>query len=128
MQGDAAPQSLPTSALKKVTTSFEIAAEKLGPVRFEWVLDDDRVWIVQLHRGVTKTIGGTIYPGHASSEHRFDVAQGLEALRALIGRIPRSSNHGIVLVGHVGVTSHFGDLLRRARIPSRIERSAGQPE
>jgi hypothetical protein len=25
------------------------------------------------------------------------------------------------LLGDVGVTSHFGDVLRRARIPSRIE-------
>jgi len=30
----------------------------------------------------------------------------------------------VVLVGNVGITSHFGDLLRGARIPSRIERPA----
>jgi hypothetical protein len=34
---------------------------------------------------------------------------------------PAGTWNGIILLGHVGVTSHFGDLLRRARIPSRIE-------
>ena len=28
---------------------------------------------------------------------------------------------GITIVGDVGVTSHFGDLLREAKIPSRVE-------
>ena len=42
---------------------------------------------------------------------------------ALIARI-EGTGEGVVLIGHVGVTSHFGDLLRRARIPSRIEEPA----
>jgi hypothetical protein len=61
-----------------------------------------------------------IYPGDPLSEHRFHVGKGLEALRALIEQV-EGTGEGIVLVGRVGVTSHLGDVLRRARIPSRIE-------
>jgi hypothetical protein len=41
-------------------------------------------------------------------------------LRLLIPRAQHESS-GIILVGQVGVTSHFGDVLRKAQIPSRIE-------
>jgi hypothetical protein len=54
----------------------------------------------------------------------FEVSDGIEALRELIGRV-RGTGEGIVLVGRVGVTSHLGDLLRRAQIPSRIEEQTG---
>jgi hypothetical protein len=121
MQGLVAPQKLPPAVTRKVTTTFNTAAARLGPVRFEWAADDHRVWILQLHRGVTPTIGGTIFPGNPTAEHRFAVERGLDALRALIGELPPGQNHGVVLVGQVGVTSHFGDVLRRARIPSRVE-------
>jgi len=121
MQGHTAPQDLPPSVIRKVEVTFEAAKKQLGPVRFEWVLDDLHVWIVQLHRGVTMTTGGTIYPGKPTVEHRFRVDEGLDALRSLIDELPRGKRHGVVVIGHVGVTSHFGDLLRRARIPSRVE-------
>ena len=42
-------------------------------------------------------------------------------MRELISEI-KDREIGIELIGNVGVTSHFGDLLRRARIPSRIKR------
>jgi hypothetical protein len=125
MQGTMAPQQLPPPIIEKVTATYVTASKQLGPVRFEWVLDDRQVWIVQLHRGATKTIGGILYPGHPTAEHRFQVDKGLEALRALISELPPGEKQGIVLLGRVGVTSHFGDLLRRARIPSRIEAPSG---
>jgi hypothetical protein len=121
MLGRTPPQYLPPSVIEKVEASFDAATTQLGPVRFEWVLDDQCVWIVQLHRGVTMTTGGTIYPGKPTVEHRFRVERGLDALRSLISELPRGTKHGIILLGQVGVTSHFGDLLRRARIPSRVE-------
>jgi hypothetical protein len=61
-----------------------------------------------------------IFPGEPERFHPLETAQGIDALRALIARI-EGTGEGVVLIGHVGVTSHFGDLLRRARIPSRIE-------
>jgi hypothetical protein len=61
-----------------------------------------------------------IVPGEAVRYHSLHVSEGIEALRTLITRV-QGTSEGIVLVGRVGVTSHLGDLLRRARIPSRIE-------
>jgi hypothetical protein len=47
----------------------------------------------------------------------------LEALRKLIAAIgEKNTDTGIILPGDVGITSHFGDLLRRARIPSRLKK------
>jgi hypothetical protein len=62
-------------------------------------------------------------PGDAERWHRFEVGGGISALRGLIATL--GSGDGVVLVGRVGITSHFGDLLRRGRIPSRLEDPAG---
>jgi hypothetical protein len=110
---------LPEIILGAVRDLYQQAANALGPVRFEWVYDGSAVWLVQLHQGATTSLGNTIYPGGASVFHRFDVAKGIEALRALIAHT--NADEGIVLVGKAGITSHLGDLLRKARIPSRIE-------
>jgi hypothetical protein len=96
------------------------ASAVLGPVRFEWVHDGRRPWVVQLHKGTSITQGRTLVPGAADRWHRFEVGRGIGALRELI---EKSNGDGVVLVGRVGITSHFGDVLRRARVPSRIEES-----
>jgi len=110
---------LPKPIENSVADLFEQARSHLGPIRFEWVHDGSTVWIVQLHKGATRSLGNTVFPGEASWFHRFEVNEGIEALRDLIGRT--KPHEGIVLVGRVGITSHLGDLLRRASIPSRIE-------
>ncbi len=120
MVGERAPEALPGEVRRAVLEVFARASAALGPVRFEWVHDAERVWVVQLHRGASVTQGRTIYPGDAERFHRFDVSEGIGALRELIGRTAPAGD-GVVLIGQVGVTSHFGDLLRRARVPSRIE-------
>jgi hypothetical protein len=122
MVGQAGAEELPEEVRAVVTRLFDSLSAHLGPVRMEWVHDGRAVWLVQLHRGATQTSGSTIYPGAAPRYHAFRVEQGIEALRALISEV-QGSGEGIVLVGNVGVTSHFGDLLRRARIPSHIERT-----
>jgi hypothetical protein len=119
MQGAVGPQPLPSEIVADVETTYAAAAEHLGPVRFEWVHDGSVVWIVQLHKGATAATARTIYPGEAAVEHRFPIERGLEALRALIDGL--GPGEGVVLIGNVGVTSHFGDVLRRRQIPSRIE-------
>ena len=48
----------------------------------------------------------------------FDPSFGLEQLRELI--TTAAPDEGIEVAGDVGVTSHAGDLLRRAAIPSRL--------
>ncbi|HEX3528922.1 MAG TPA: hypothetical protein VH988_17830 [Thermoanaerobaculia bacterium] len=124
MTGRKPPEELPAEVLRDVRSAYGRAASTLGPVRCEWVHDGARVWVLQLHRGGSASSGRVVHPGDAERYHRFDVAQRIEALRELISRI-QGSGDGVVLVGRVGVTSHFGDLLRRAQIPSRIEEGPG---
>jgi hypothetical protein len=120
MVGERPPEALPDAVLRRVHETHARLVDRLGPVRFEWVDDGARVWVVQLHTGATVSAGRTIVPGHAAQFHRFDADQGLEALRALVDRV-KGSGDGILVVGFVGVTSHFGDILRRAGLPSRLE-------
>jgi hypothetical protein len=121
MIGDAGAEQLPEDVSASVRARYEQARALLGPVRMEWVCDRDGLtWVVQMHRGATTTQGSVIHQGEAGRYHRFDVSRGIDELRALISRV-RGKGEGIILVGHVGVTSHLGDLLRKAEIPSRIE-------
>ncbi|MGF1541812.1 MAG: hypothetical protein ACFCU5_15415, partial [Pleurocapsa sp.] len=110
---------LPDKIINLVQVLYEQISSQLGAVRMEWVADDSRVWIVQLHCGATKSSGSIIYPGNPSKYHEFDVEEGLEALRELIYHV-NNHNEGILLIGDVGITSHFGDVLRKAEIPSKI--------
>jgi hypothetical protein len=88
----------------------------------EWVFDGSEVWVVQLHKGgVSSTSTSTIVPGQPSTFREFDVSLGLEALRLLLPDV-QQLGEGILLIGDVGITSHFGDLLRRAGIPSTLVR------
>jgi hypothetical protein len=120
MLGRVAPQTLPQDVLEAVNKLYNKAKGVLGPVRLEWVFDGHRAWIVQLHKGATVTSGRTIYPGEVSSYREFKISEGINALRALISKVA-GTGEGIVLVGNVGVTSHLGDILRRAKIPSFIK-------
>jgi hypothetical protein len=120
MSGRQAPEELPPAVVTSLLELYERARDLLGPVRFEWVHDGDRPWVVQLHKGASTVAGRVIVPGDAPRFHPVEAALGLDALRQKIAEL-EGSDDGIVLVGRVGVTSHFGDLLRRARIPSRIE-------
>ncbi|HKB67182.1 MAG TPA: hypothetical protein VKC61_15110 [Pyrinomonadaceae bacterium] len=111
---------VPRSVRDSVLHLYHAAATHLGPVRFEWVYDGEKTWIVQLHKGATASLGNVIYPGEPTSFHRFEVKEGIENLRKLIQRIKK--DEGIVIAGEIGITSHLGDLLRKAKIPSRIKR------
>jgi hypothetical protein len=120
MAGRQAPEHLPRHLVDALLEVYREAGERLGAVRFEWVFDGAAVWVVQLHKGANVSTRRTVYPGEAPRYRPFRVADGIEVLRALIAEV-QGSGEGIALIGRVGVTSHFGDLLRRARIPSRIE-------
>jgi hypothetical protein len=122
MQGAMPPTELPGELESEVRETSERLFASLGPVRFEWAHDLHHLWVLQLQASSEIFGGQTIYPGRAVVEHRFDVQEGLEALRSLAESLI-GSGEGIVLAGSVGVTSHFGDVLRRARIPSRIDSS-----
>jgi hypothetical protein len=119
MLGLAAPEPLPPSVFASVRESYDLLCSQLGPVRFEWVFDGTRTWIVQLHKGGTSTDAEVIVPGAASRWVRFPVTDGLDSLRALLERLPTDS--GVIIEGEVGVTSHVADVLRKARRPARLE-------
>ncbi len=121
MVGENGIVELPAYVQSAVASTYEHAAGRLGPVRFEWVYDGTHTWVVQLHRGISVSAGETIYPGEPDTAYvRYETASGIEGLRELIANHIQGT--GITLVGNVGITSHFGDLLRKAGIPSRIER------
>lgn len=126
MLGKQTPEQLPDDVRKNVANLFELARKRLGPVEIEWVYDGTEVWVVQLLGGVATSGNGVIVPGKRERMHRFVTADGLDALRELIRRVDGDSE-GIVLIGDVGITSHFGDLLRQAKIPSWIERPNPSP-
>ena len=119
MQGRAVPDPLPAEVHAAVMDAYAMASSSLGVVRMEWVYDGRKAWVVQLHVGASPSAGRVIFPGDAHDWRRFRVEEGIDALRMLIETVHGSM--GVVLMGHVGMTSHMADLLRRAEIPSRIE-------
>ncbi len=124
MVGVAEVEALPEGVIDSVKQLYKQASGLLGPVRMEWVHDrNDSTWIVQIHSGKTTSQGSVVHQGEASRYHRFEVSAGIDELRELISKV-RGTGEGIILVGHVGVTSHLGDLLRKAEIPSFIEQPA----
>ena len=118
MLARAAPVPLPSRVADDVRRLGARAAAALGPVRFEWAHDGDQAWVLQLHLATVAASATTISPGTPARWHRFDPAEGLERLRDLIASVP--AGEGVELTGDVGVTSHAGDLLRRAAIPARV--------
>lgn len=122
MVGKKARVDLPSRIRSSVQKLYVRASRKLGPVRMEWVADEKRIWIVQFHRGQTVSSGNVIVPGTPVRYVPFPVSRGLESLRTLIEEVA-DGDEGIELIGDVGITSHFGDVLRRANIPSIITAS-----
>jgi hypothetical protein len=118
MLARAAPTELPDRVRRDVRRVGARAAAALGPVRFEWAHDGHDAWVLQLHLAATAVSATTIHPGTPTRWHRFDPTLGLDQLRDLIARI--TPDEGIEITGDIGVTSHAGDLLRRASIPSRL--------
>jgi hypothetical protein len=118
MQGAARPEPLPPSVVTDVERLHADAAE-LGPIRFEWVHDGERAWIVQMHRGATMSSAGVLVPGIAKHWTTFEVSRGLEELRGLLARL--ELGQGVELLGEVGLTSHIADIMRKASVPARMK-------
>ncbi|OPA78247.1 hypothetical protein BFG05_03290 [Campylobacter pinnipediorum subsp. pinnipediorum] len=119
-------QKLPKNILNKILevhnklrSHMDILGNKLS---IEWVCDGKKVWVVQLNQlknDSTITSQHTIVDKHASSFIKFNTDEGLDALRLLINEI-KNTDVGIELVGNIGITSHFGDILRQNNISSYI--------
>ncbi len=121
MLGQRAPEALPASIANDIDRVYTLITAALGLARFEWVHDGERVWIVQLHKGGTNSAASVLVPGDANEWTAFRAVEGLEALRALIARLP--AGVGINIEGDIGLTSHIADLVRKAKRPARILRS-----
>jgi hypothetical protein len=102
------------------------AAARLGPVRFEWAHDGERAWVLQLQLATAAASATTISPGTPTRWRRFDPADGLGRLRALLTTV--EDGEGVEVIGDVGVTSHVGDMLRRAAIPARLAGAQTGPD
>lgn len=103
----------------KINNILRTHINLLGRVSIEWVYDGNKVWVVQLNQLKCSGCGNIIVKGNPKYYEKFNVNLGLEELRKAI-QILRNKDIGIELVGNIGITSHFGDLLRQANIPSRI--------
>ena len=120
MTGQAKVDKLPADVRADVLRTHDaLSAALAGAIKFEWVWDGSSVWIVQLHRRAQASSVSVIYPGHAKTYISFDASDGLDKLRELILGI-KGKNVGVIVEGEVGVTSHVGDILREAKIPSYL--------
>lgn len=118
MQGERSPVRLPSRVIEDVQTVGAAAHAVLGPVRMEFAHDGQQVWVLQLHIATDRFQGAVIYSGDPMNGWlEFDPASGLDQLRTLIAEA-RIKRRGIRVAGAVGITSHVGDLLRKAKIPA----------
>jgi hypothetical protein len=108
---------LPPVVIEQVTGLFKRLQTDLGDVRFEWVFDGTKVWVVQLHHGRTQTSLRSVVPGDAKNWITFDVSNGLEALRNTLEGF--NVGDGLLIEGRFGLTSHVADVLRKAGHPAR---------
>lgn len=118
MLGAAAPEELPAQVIESVQEVHQRLRLPLGSVRFEWVFDGAKVWVVQLHTGMSQSLGLTIVPGEPQQWRRFKVSSGLEMLRQLLESLP--ANTGIEFDSAIGRSSHMADVVRKANVPARI--------
>jgi hypothetical protein len=121
MLGRQAPAPLPADVRADVRELHDALAARVGSVHLEWAHDRTSVWLLQLRQVAPLSDSSVIVPGEPGRFRRFEVADGLEALRAEIERAQELAE-GIELVGNVGITSHFGDVLRHAGVASRLVR------
>lgn len=120
MLGEQRPDRLPPEIADDVRQLAHKANKILGPVRIEWAHDGTAAWLLQAHVATHYFAGrGVLNAGDADVWLSFSVEDGLEALRKLIPRA-RQEGAGIVVTGSVGITSHVGDLLRKAGVPGRL--------
>jgi len=119
MLGDQEPMRLPDSIQSDVQKLILMLRETLGPVRIEWAHDGDSVWLLQLHTVEQVSTGDTIYPGEPSEWIDFDPRVGLDALREIVAEVAEV-DFGVRVTLPIGITSHVGDILRKAKIPARI--------
>lgn len=122
MVGEDKVEDLPLQVIqlvKEINDNFRVLQDILGDISFEWVYDGTQIWVVQLNQlKNSSSKPNIIVDGNVSRYIEFNTDRGLEELRDLLKTLNKDC--GIKLVGNVGITSHFGDLLRQNQIPSFV--------
>jgi hypothetical protein len=111
--------TLPADVRARVRAVVDGLETHLGTVRIEWAADANHVWVLQLHRTDAEDVSGVISSGDATEWWPFNPERGLEELRELVGRA-MDAGAGVEVTKVVGITSHVGDILRKARVPARF--------
>jgi hypothetical protein len=121
MLGRKPAQLLPSTTTEAVRKVIESVVRLVGgTVKIEWVYDEQVVWILQMQQVEQPFVGAVIVAGTPARFRRFEVARGIDQFREAVAEA-KAAGEGIIVVGAVGITSHFGDILRRSGVPSRIE-------
>ncbi|MGA2985025.1 MAG: hypothetical protein ABSG32_14525 [Terriglobia bacterium] len=121
MLGQKAAQLLPPKTITAVKQLLDNLVRVVGgTLKIEWACDEDFIWILQMQQLEHPVRDAVVVPGEATRFRRFDVGDGIEQFREFAAEA-KAAGDGIVLIGSVGVTSHFGDILRRSGVPSHIE-------
>jgi hypothetical protein len=121
MLGRKEVQELPSGTIQAVKELMANAVRVVGgTLKLEWAYDGETVWVLQMQQVEYPVCDAVVVPGEATRFRRFDVAAGIDQFREFVAQA-KAGGEGIIIVGSVGVTSHFGDILRRNGIPSRIE-------
>jgi len=127
MLGQEAGQLLPSTTIAAVRQLMHNLVRVVGgTLKIEWAHGENIIWILQMQQLDHPVRDDVVVPGEATRFRRFDVGDGIEQFREFAAEA-KAAGDGIILVGSVGVTSHFGDILRRSGVPSRIEPSANAP-
>ncbi|HET9894320.1 MAG TPA: hypothetical protein VFQ44_05255 [Streptosporangiaceae bacterium] len=120
MLGQRSPDQIPGDILADVRKALASTRHLLGATRAEFVHDGRQPWIVQLHRQRQAHPTDVIRSGEPLAGWLdFDPTSGLEVLEDLIQQA-EEQDMGIQVTAQVGLTSHVGDLLRRAGTPARF--------
>jgi hypothetical protein len=129
MVGEKNTEKLPEEVIRAVqdlNNKIRLQHKILGDISIEWVYDGENVWIVQMNQLRIKSEAEynqkqVIVSGNPTHYEKVYVNDGLDNLRNKIKQLDKR-NVGIELIGNIGITSHFGDLLRLAGIPSILLR------
>lgn len=117
MLGGQERADLPGRVIDDVRTLLGTARERIGAVRIEWAHDGARAWVLQLH--VVARSAASLGTRTARRWFEYDPTEGLDRLQELVVEVSRVGA-GVVITRPIGVTSHVGDILRRADIPARF--------
>lgn len=119
-----AKATIPARIHASVNALHDQLISHLGSVKFEWVSDGREIWLLQLHRRPKGLAENVIYPGEPAqwvsfNPRQYEPDQVLDQLKSLVDSIA-NQGVGVVVQGDIGVTSHVGDILAEAKVPSRL--------